>query len=78
MGSSTGSRFGKLEPKTKMNLAQVLIQIEIIYPGIKSIIPIHKQITKWFVFGTFYNRLYLTRICIISGLEYLQAAACIS
>ena len=31
MGSSTGSRFGKLEPKTKMNLAQVLIQIEIIY-----------------------------------------------
>ena len=77
MGSSTGSRFGKLEPKTKMNLAQVLIQIEIIYKIDNPYSQTNNEMVL-FVFGTFYNSLYLTRICIISGLEYLQAAACTS
>ena len=50
MGSSTGSRFGKLEPKNKMNLAQVLIQIEIIY---KIDNPYSQTNNEMVVFGTF-------------------------
>ena len=53
MGSSTSSRFGKLEPKTKMNLAQkneVLIQIEIIY---KIDNPYSQTNNEMVVFGTF-------------------------
>ena len=79
MGSSTGSRFGKLEPKTKMNLAQVLIQIEIIYKIDNPYSQTNNEMVRiWYFLYLVLFTTVCTRICIISGLEYLQAAACIS